>query len=111
MVETISIEGLQQKLHQLFCKENKTINKYASVWLTEADFGGLYKPNKFVLNVKAEHHIESCNDEIKHIVSRLFKNLDKEERTFIWRVVVYNVDEQVHCTSDDILVYSIDSQC
>lgn len=111
MVATISLEDLKTKLKDIFCAENKTDRKYAEVWLSDVDFGGFYQSDKFVVNVKAEHQIVSCNEEIKYIVTHLFKQLSREERTFIWRVDVYNSDEQIHCQSQDILVYSTLDAC
>ena len=111
MVNTISIEDLKKKLKDIFCSENKTSGKYSEVWLSEVDFDGLYQSHKFVLNVKAEHEISSCNDEIKYIVTNLFKQLSKEELSFVWRVVVYNSFEEVHCASDEILVYTEEESC
>jgi len=111
MVVTISIEDLRKKLKDIFCKENKGTNKYSTVWLSDADFGGLYQSDKFVVNVKAEHEIDSCNEEIKYIITNLFKQLSKEELSAIWRVDVYNSFEEIHCQSDDILVYTDADAC
>ena len=111
MVTDISINTLKEKLNNIFCTENKATHKYSKIWLSEADFGGLYNSGMFILNVKAEHHIESCNNEIKHISSLIFNNLDIDERTLIWRIVVYNAEEQVHCYSEDILVFDIAEAC
>ena len=111
MVETISIEDLKLKLKDIFCAENKAQKKYSHIWLSDVDFGGLYQSEKFVLNVKAEHPIRSCNEEIKYIIANLFKQLTKEERTFIWRVDVYNSHEQIHCQSEDIVIYTNTDTC
>ena len=111
MVVAISIEDLKKKLNDIFCKENRGKNKYSKVWLSEADFGGLYQSDKFIVNVKAEQEIDSCNEEIKYIVTNLFKQLSKEELSSIWRVEVYNSFEEIHCQSDDILVYTDVDAC
>ncbi len=111
MVETISIEDLKTKLKDIFCAENKAQKKYAHIWLSDVDFGGLYQSEKFVLNVKAEHQIMSCNEEIKYIITNLFKQLTKEDRSFIWRVDVYNSHEQIHCQSEDIVIYTDSNPC
>jgi len=111
MVTTISIEDFKKKLKDIFCAENKVNQKYAEIWLSDVDFGGLYQSDKFVVNVKARHQIASCNEEIKHIVTNLFKQLSKEELSFIWRVDVYNADEQIHCQIEDIIVYSTLDAC
>ena len=51
MVKAISINGLKEKLQDVFCKKDRTDKKYAEVWLSDVDFGGLYQSDKFVLNV------------------------------------------------------------
>ncbi len=111
MVADISIKDLKKKLNSIFCKENKNGHKYASVWLSDADFGGLYNSEKFVVNIKTEHQIDSCNDEIKYIITVLFKELNNVERSAIWRVDVYNSFEEIHCQSDDVLVYTEAGSC
>ncbi len=111
MVETISLKDLAKKLKNLFCAENKANRKYSEVWLSDVDFGGLYETDKVVVNVKAEHEIESCNEEIKYIVTVLFKQLSQEELSFIWRVDVYNSFEEIHCQTNDLLVYTALDAC
>ena len=107
----ITVEDLAIKLNEVFCAENKANKKYAEIWLSDVDFSGLYQNDKVVVNVKAEHNIESCNEEIKYIYTKLFKQLSKEEISLVWRVVVYNAFEEIHCQSDDLLVYTIDNAC
>lgn len=111
MVAELFIEDFKNKLKDIFCAENKIDRKYSEVWLSDVDFGGLYRSDKFVVNVKAEHQISSCNLEIKHIVTNLFKQLSKEELSLVWRVDVYNSDERIHCQSEDIPVYSTFDIC
>ena len=111
MVNTISIGDLKKKLKDIFCRENKLSHRYSEVWLSNVDFGGLYQTDKFVVNVKAEHEILSCNEEIKYIVTHLFEQLTTEERSLIWRVDVYNSFEEIDCQSDDILVYTETDSC
>jgi hypothetical protein len=111
MVNTVSINDLKKKLKDIFCSENKAKKKYSEVWLSEADFDGLYQSHKYVVNVKAEHEISSCNEEIKYIVTNLFKQLSKDELACVWRVIVYNSFEEMHCASDDILVYTEEDSC
>ncbi len=111
MVVAAPIEILVKKLKDVFCAENKTNKRYSEIWLSDVDFGGLYQTDKVVVNVKAEHEIESCNEEIKYIVTELFKKLAKEERALVWRVDVYNSSEEMHCQSDDLLVYNAVESC
>ena len=111
MVTTAYIEAFKSKLKSIFCGQNNGRNKYSEIWLSEADFGGLYKSDKFILHVKAEHDIDSCNNEIKDITSVLFAKLTKEEFSLIWRIVVYNSFEQVHCASDELMVFNEAEAC
>jgi hypothetical protein len=113
MAETVSVETLKLKLREVFCNENKSTKKYAEVWLLGVDFGGLYHSDKHVVNVKTEHEIDSCNDEIKYIFTHLNRNLAPEMYERIWRVDVYNANEQIHCqvSQDDILIYRLPEAC
>ncbi len=111
MVATMSVEDLAKRLKDIFCVENKSKKKYAEIWLSDVDFGGLYQTDKVVVNVKTEHIIDSCNEEIKYIVTSLFKQLSQEELSLIWRVDVYNSFEEIHCQSDNLLVYTTIDAC
>lgn len=111
MVNTVSIADLKKKLKDIFCIEYKAKKTYSEVWLSEADFDGLYQSHKYLVNVKAEQKIDSCNNEIKYIITNLFKQLTTEELNCIWRVVVYNSFEEVHCASDEILVFTEEDSC
>ena len=111
VVNTITLDHFTKRLNLLFCKENKANKKYEKVWLSDVDFGGLYHNDKYVVHVKAEHQIESCNVEIKYIYENLFTQLSPDDLYYIWRLVVYNADEQVHCYSEDIPVYSLQEAC
>ena len=103
-------KSLIKKLHQLFCDTNKEGKKYSAVWLSDVDLGGMYYTDKYVLNVKAEHQIDNCNNEILSIL-QLLDNNAKDELKHIWRVVVYNANEEWHCFSEDLLIYSEQIAC
>ena len=103
-------EIIKKKLNSLFCDINKTGNKYAEVWLSDVDFGELYQSDKYVLNVKAEHLIENCKDEIDEILE-LLNEKAKEELQSIWQVRIFDSEDEVHCASDEILVYSESEKC
>lgn len=111
MVETVSTNNLAKKLKDIFCAENRVSRKYSEVWLSDVDFGGLYTSDKYVVNVKAEHEIESCNEEIKYIITHLFKQLTSEEISQIWRVDVYNSYEIMHCSSGQLPVFKSNEAC
>jgi hypothetical protein len=98
-------------LNTIFCQTNQKDKKYSEVWLSDVDFGGMYNNGKFVLNVKAEHQIDNCNEEIFSIIRLLSEQAPKELEN-IWRVVVYNPDDSWHCYSDeDVLVYTQSDAC
>jgi hypothetical protein len=102
---------LINKLNTVFCRKNREDKKYSEVWLSDVDFGGMFDSGKFVLNIKAEHTIDNCNDEIFSIVNMLNSEAP-EVFEKIWRVVVYNPDDTWHCyTNEDILVYTEASAC
>jgi hypothetical protein len=102
--------ALVKKLNEVFCNWNKSDAKYSEVWLTEADFGGLYNSGKFTLNVKAEHEISSCFDEINNILELLRKDAPTEEK-YIYSVMVYDPSENVHCAFEDIKVFTENEAC
>ncbi|MGI8951022.1 MAG: hypothetical protein ACR2FN_05480 [Chitinophagaceae bacterium] len=103
-------KALIKTLNKIFCDKNKIDKRYLEVWLSDVDFGGLYKSDRYVLNVKAEHVIDSCTDEIKNIIQMLDREA-KEELKYIWRVDVYYNDKEIHCSSDDILIYTEQEAC
>lgn len=96
-------------LNSIFCETNQNDKKYSEVWLSEADFGGVYNSGKFVLNVKAEHRIPACDDEIFAVI-RLLQEKAPKALESIWRVVVYNSDDDIHCV-DDLPVYTQSDAC
>jgi hypothetical protein len=99
-------------LHTVFCEFNRDKKRYSEIWLSDADFGGLYDSGKYVLNLKAEHdhEIYSCGQEIEEILTFLDKKA-KEELQFIWRVDIYDADEEIHCQSQESLVYEDQNAC
>lgn len=104
-------KALIKKLNSLFCALNKEGRKYTEVWLSDVDFGELYHSDKYyILNVKAEHVIDSCNAEIREILHILDKNV-KEELQYIWRVAVYDASENVHCVGDELTVFNEATSC
>lgn len=101
---------IKNKLNEIFCDLNKGGRKYLEVWLSDVDFGELYKSNDYVLNVKAAHEIDGCKDEIDFIL-KLLDEKAKEELQSIWQIRVFDTSDEVHCASDEILVYSEETSC
>lgn len=102
---------LINKLNAVFCDISKADKRYSEVWLSDVDFGGLYKSDQYILNVRVEHNIDNCTEEIFTVVDILFEKA-KEEVAFIWRVAVYaNNDQFAHCEAPLMLVYDEDNAC
>lgn len=99
-------------LQKLFCETNLKEKRYTEVWLSEVDFGGMYSNGKYVLNVKAEHEIQNCSGEISDILDMVHEKAH-EELEYIWRVDVYDSNDQFHCQSlnNDILIYAEELAC
>jgi len=97
----------------LIKKLNKTFSdiilggkKYAEVWLTEMDFGGLYRNGTYVLHVRPEPKAESYIQEIHDILSTLDREA-KDTLPYISTVKIHNnPDERVERHWDDIEVYN-----
>ena len=100
-----------EELKDLFCDEDKHGRRYSKVWLTEEDFGGLYNSGKYVLHVKAEHQLDECNPEIRYVIKLLTERFGREKMNLIRTVSVYNANEEVHCDSYEIVVFSEENAC
>ncbi|HTE29280.1 MAG TPA: hypothetical protein VK666_02825 [Chryseolinea sp.] len=103
-------KALVGKLNNIFCQLGKEGKKYSEVWLEETDFGGLYMSNKFTLNIRALHQINDCGEEIKDIVFLLYDKAN-EEYSHIFEVVVYGADDNIHCQSNEMMVYEDSKSC
>lgn len=103
-------KSLVAKLSTVFCQLGKEGKKYLEVWLQEADFGGLYMSDKFTLNIRAYHDIDSRNSEIRDIVFLLYDKA-KEEYNYIFNVIVYGADDNIHCESEGLMVYQESQAC
>src|SRR5579863_8964352 len=101
---------LIKSLNNVFCDINKAGKKYSEVWLTDVDFGGLYQSDKYVLNVKAEHQIDNCKDEIVEILN-ILDSRAHDELQLIWSVNVYNADDQIQCAEERELIYNEENEC
>lgn len=95
-----------KKLQGIFCDSKK----YTEVWLSDVDLGGLYDNGKYILNVKAEHEIDSCSSEISGVLELLDKHA-QELLEYIWAVNVLDSNDEVHCASGELLVYTEETAC
>ena len=96
---------IKNKLNPIFSDLSKGERKYSEVWLSDVNFGELYHPNLYVLNVKVEHQIDNSRDEIYYILEILDKKA-KEELQSIWQLRIFGLSDEVYCASDEVLVYS-----
>src|SRR5690349_2115731 len=103
-------EAIKIKLNTIFCDVNKKDRKYLEVWLSDVDFGELYQADKYVLNVKAEHNIDSCKDEIDEILELLDQKA-KDELENIWQINIFDTTDEMHCESGELLIYSQENAC
>lgn len=104
------IRTLKKKLNKVFCDYNQIDKRYADVWLTRFDFGGMYDSGTFVLHVKAQYQIDKSNEELRAIIN-LLEEKAKDESVFITTVAFYNADEHSPYESDDIIVYTLEDVC
>ena len=92
------------KVKAVFEKLNKIDKKYAMVWLTKVDYGGLIFADDVVVNVQMANHINAYSPEIDELVNLLAENLDDETNLQISHVKVYNDDDKVWIGRDDIIL-------
>ena len=101
---------LVKNLNSLFCQLDKEGRKYSEVWLEEANFGGLYMSGKYTLNIRAQHKIDDCGEEINDIVFILYEKAP-EEYKYIFNVVVYGAGDNIHCENSDVKIYDETESC
>ena len=93
-----------KELKDLFTSFNNKEKRYAEVWLSEIDFGGLYYSEKYILNVKMNFHINERKPEIIAIDDFLKENLDAEKYKFIECPSVYKDNERIWHERGDIIL-------
>ena len=96
--------ALVENLSLLFRDLDKNDKKYATVWLKQMDFGGLYMSDKFRLNVKAHQPMDNSGQVISDIVYLLYDHA-REEYNEIFDVAVFNPNDPVSFDSNDLVVY------
>ena len=94
-----------KEIKKLFIDFNKSEKRYSQVWLSEIDYGGLYYSDKYILNVKMEHHIDSIIQEITYVIDFVRKNLSKEIFSYMYSVSIHNDDERIWHEKEDIILY------
>lgn len=100
---------LVDEIKEILCDMNKPYRRYATVWLSLTD--DLTGREKYILNVKAKHIIDSCFVELDRIFDELYQKMGIRFSHNISRIAVYNADDQIHCYSGDIIVIEADETC
>jgi hypothetical protein len=92
-----------ENLKCLFRDVNKKEAKYVEVWLSPVEFdGGTRSSRHFCLNAIVNHKLTENDDEVTPLVNLL---KGREEYRHIWRVYVFDQEDELHCESDEILIY------
>jgi hypothetical protein len=90
-------------LKRLFRDVNKKGEKYAEVWLSPVEFdGGAKSSRNFFLNVLVNHKLGEEEDEMTPLINLL---KGREEYEHIWRIYVFDPEDELHCMEDEILIY------
>lgn len=98
------------ELKDIFCNLNKNDRKYSTVWLSSLD--DLTGRDRYVLNIKAEHNIDSCYEELEFVYKTLTGRIDnKILDSIIGRVAVFNKNEEEHCSIEDIVIFGEQEVC
>ena len=92
-----------RNLKLLFREVNKKGEKYREVWLSPVEFdSGGSSSNNFFLNVLIPHKLEDNDDEMTPLLELL---RERDEYRHIWRIYVHQPEDELHCMSDEILIY------
>ena len=102
MDKTVFINELKDLFGNVIKKEGKS---YSKIWLSEANYGGLYHSGGYILNVKAKKHFEVYTKEIKYLSYMIHDKLDKEKTAIFHCIAFYNDDENIPEEKGDIAIY------
>jgi hypothetical protein len=92
-----------KNLKRLFRDDNKKGTKYPEVWLSPVEFdGGARSSRNFFLNVMVNHKLGEDDDEMTPILNLL---KGREEYQHIWRIYVFDPEDELHCMDDEILIF------
>lgn len=100
---------LVERIKDILCSINKQNKKYETAWLSYED--DLTGRERYILNVKAEHNVSSCYEEIRFLTKTLWDELSADSLRLIARIVVYNSNEEIHCWSEDIVLLEDAATC
>ncbi len=95
-----------KELRDIFSGLNEKDKRYSKVWLSDADFGGLYQSGKYNLYLKAQNQIPRNKTEISFLIDLLDQKLDKDKVPYIFNIEVFNTNEYARPDRDDIILYN-----
>lgn len=105
----MDIKKLVERIKDILCSINSQHKTYETAWLSLED--DLTGRERYVLHVKAEHLIPSCYEELKFLTKAFWDRLESSMLSKIARIVVYNSNDEVHCWSEDIVLFEDSAVC
>ena len=93
-----------RKLKDIFL--NLEDKKYTKVWLSDANYGGLYRSGHYLVNLKFR---PDFNEEITYIrkaLRILHDKLDDEQMQHVERIAVHHSYEDYYSEPNDIVLYN-----
>lgn len=98
-----------KEIKNIFLDINAKEKKYQRVWLSEANFGGLYRSGRYSVNIKPVRNLNETNDELKSLVYKLHDKLNDEKRKYLYTIKIYDVNEDVYNEQGDIMLLNEES--
>ncbi len=100
---------LVERIKNILCTANQKDRRYETAWLSFED--DLTGRERYVLNVKTGHTVSSCYEETRLLTELLWRELDTENLRMIARIAVYDTHNNIHCWSEDILLFESMAVC
>jgi len=97
---------LINELKRIFAALNQSDKRYSKAWLTDMDFGGLYRNGKYVLHLVAEHKLNGYKSEFSFLLDLLDEKLCKEKASYVYHIKLYDENEEVYIEKDAIILYN-----
>lgn len=93
-----------KEIKNIFLDINAKEKKYSRVWLSEANFGGLYRSGKYQVNVKPWHNSDNI-DEGRNLIYMLHEKIDVEtRRKYYYMAQIHNENEEIYTEPGDIVL-------
>lgn len=100
---------LVERVTQTLCSVNQEGRKYETAWLSFED--DLTGRERYVLNIKADHTVNSYYEETRSLTELLWRELDSESLRMIARIAVYDSHNDIHSWSEDIVLFKSPAVC